>query len=107
LLSTLGAAARVVAGPLLAAAGLPLGHTVPPTGFGRTSIPSPAGARNLGYPGRDEAAPGRMGPGDPQRAGLRHRPLQLSLPLLHAGRGSRVAGAGRAAQLRGDRAPRA
>ena len=33
----------------------------------------------------------RLGPRDPQRARLRHRPLQLPLPLLHAGGGAAVA----------------
>ncbi len=37
--------------------------------------------------------------------GLGHRPLQLPLPVLHAGRGAALARAGGDPQLRGDRAP--
>ena len=39
----------------------------------------------------DGAAGRFLGPRDPQRACLRHRQVQLPLPVLHAGRGSRVA----------------
>ena len=38
------------------------------------------------------AAAGRPRPADLRPAGLRHRPLQLPLPVLHAGRGPALAG---------------
>ena len=52
------------------------------------------------------AAPRRPRPPDRGRARLGHRPLQLPLPVLHAGRGAALAGARRDPALRGDRAPR-
>ena len=44
----------------------------------------------------------RLGPRDPQPPRLGHRPLQLPLPLLHAGRRASLAAQARGAHLRGD-----
>ena len=52
----------------------------------------------------DEAADRRTRAPDRGRADLGHRPLQLPLPVLHAGRGPAVAEPRVAALLRGDRA---
>src|SRR6266516_5424638 len=76
----------------------------PPWGwFAGTAFPPGSRRQTLVTLSCDGAAHRRLGPGNPQRAGFRHRQVQLPLPLLHAGGGSRVARARRAADLRGDR----
>ena len=67
---------------------------------GRTATPTPR-PRTSSRASCDAAAERRLGPRDPQRAALGHRPLQLPLPLLHARRGPAMAAQARGPDLRG------